>query len=64
MTRTKVAARFSALVVSASLLAAAIPARAESIPPNCILDPFTHKLECFEWPKPKKAQSRAQTIAA
>ena len=26
------------------------PTRAESIPPNCTLDPFTGKMNCHIWP--------------
>lgn len=29
---------------------AAAPVVAESIPPNCTLDPFTGKLTCHVWP--------------
>lgn len=28
---------------------------ASSIPPNCVMDPWTHKYVCFKWPKKKKA---------
>jgi len=40
------------LVALAGLAApfAAAPAAAESIPPNCTLDPFTGKLTCHVWP--------------
>lgn len=34
----------------AAPLATAAPAMAESIPPNCTLDPFTGKLNCHIWP--------------
>jgi len=27
-----------------------LPARADSIPPNCTLDPFTHTMHCHKWP--------------
>ena len=39
----------TALLVAAcaiGLLANACAAEAESIPPNCTLDPFTHKMNC------------------
>jgi hypothetical protein len=32
---------------------------AESIPPNCTLDPFTHKMNCHVWPAPKSSGSSA-----
>ena len=34
----------------AASLGAAAPAAAESIPPNCTMNPFTKKLECHIWP--------------
>lgn len=63
MNRTQRTARFFALVVSASLLAA-IPASAESIPPNCTMNPFTHKMTCHVLPKPKKVQVEVRVRAA
>lgn len=39
-------AAFSVLTASAG----ALPARADAIPPNCTLDPFTHTMHCHKWP--------------
>ena len=39
-------AAFSVLTASAGTL----PARADAIPPNCTLDPFTHTMHCHKWP--------------
>lgn len=42
-----------ALLVVANLagpVAPTTPAMAESIPPNCTLDPFTGKMTCHIWP--------------
>ncbi|MBN9311390.1 MAG: hypothetical protein J0I99_13665 [Devosia sp.] len=42
----------SALVAAALAATPALAGRnnGESIPPNCTLDPFTHKLVCHIWP--------------
>ena len=37
---------FGVLAASAQTL----PVRADSIPPNCTLDPFTHTMHCHKWP--------------
>jgi len=37
-----------ALVLAAAFTAS--PSRAEPIPPNCTLDPFTGKMNCHIWP--------------
>ena len=39
-------AAFGVLAASAQTL----PVRADSIPPNCTLDPFTHTMHCHKWP--------------
>jgi hypothetical protein len=52
------------IVLAGATGAAAFPAEAPSsatiaeartsIPPNCTLNPWTHKYVCHKWPKPKK----------
>ena len=50
MSRTALLSLLVALTVLAAPVAATAPARAESIPPNCTLDPFTGKTICHIWP--------------
>ncbi len=50
MSRTALLAVLFALTVASGPIAASAPARAESIPPNCTLDPFTGKMTCHIWP--------------
>lgn len=38
------------IVTVATGVTTAAPANAESIPPNCTLDPFTGRMVCHIWP--------------
>lgn len=48
MSRTTLLSLLLILTVAGG--ATAMPASAESIPPNCTLDPFTGKTTCHIWP--------------
>lgn len=50
MSRTALLSLLMILTVGAGATTTAAPARAESIPPNCTLDPFTGKMNCVIWP--------------
>lgn len=50
MSRTALLALLFTLTAVSGPIVASTPARAESIPPNCTLDPFTGKTTCHIWP--------------
>lgn len=50
MSRTALLSLLVILTVAAGATTSAAPAQAESIPPNCTLDPFTGKMNCVVWP--------------
>lgn len=50
MTRTLLLSLLVIVNLAAAPLTIATPALAESIPPNCTLDPFTGKMTCHIWP--------------
>jgi hypothetical protein len=49
MTKMLALSTLPALAILA-VIAVGAPAQAEAIPPNCTLDPFTHKQVCHIWP--------------
>lgn len=59
----RIAAAFALIVSAASAqahtaaetrLSLSLLEARSSIPPNCTLDPWTHKYVCHKWPKKKK----------
>lgn len=50
MSRTALLSLLMILTVASGGATLSAPARAESIPPNCTLDPFTGKMNCHIWP--------------
>ena len=48
------AAVSAAAPAAESVLGGTAVAATDSIPPNCTLNPWTHKYVCHKWPKPKK----------
>ena len=50
MSKTALLSLLMILTVASGAITTSAPARAESIPPNCTLDPFTGKMNCVIWP--------------
>lgn len=50
MPQTGLISLLTILAVAVGTISVAPPSRAESIPPNCTMDPFTGKLTCHIWP--------------
>lgn len=57
MLRVYFASAFTVALLLGAVISAA-PSRAESIPPNCTLDPFTHTMHCHPMPGCKITKDR------